>query len=152
MCAKQWKNIIAKGDDALKNNNLKIATDYYVKSMSEAERMIKQTILNFDGETDMLGLYTASCKLVVSLCIKANKKNDAAQYIDEACNKIFDVIKNPGYPIAIRGKSIRAFEILFKVIEEVETSNANIVINKKLKDLKMYIQQMQSFQLEILRN
>ncbi len=142
MCLKQWKSIVANGNNALENADTNLAVYYYTKSMSEGERMINKTILNFDGDTDMLGLYTTSCKLLVGACKKANKKKDAITCINEAMNKLLDVIKNPGYPILMRGKSIRAFEDLFTIANECEPEKALNVIGSMLYELNIYVQQM----------
>ncbi len=152
MCAKQWKSISAKGDNALKNDNPKLAIYFYTKSMSEAGRMINETILKFDGDTAMLGLYTTSCKLLVAACKKANKQQVIEKYIEDACNSVFDVIRNPGYPLLIRGKSIRAFEELFTIFKEAEPEKAYHLIGTKLYELYTYIQEMQPLAMDIQRN
>jgi hypothetical protein len=152
MCAKQWNSIVAKGNNALENADTRLAIYYYTKSMSEGERMINNTILNFDGDTDMLGLYTKSCKLLVGACKKANKKKDAIICINEAMSKLSEVIKNPGYPILMRGKSIRAFEELFTIVKESETVEAINVIEHKLHELSFYIKQMLPVERDIQRN
>ncbi len=56
--------------------------------------MIIKKILNFDGDTDMLGLYTTSCHLLVGAGKKANKKKDAVICINEAMSKLSAIIKN----------------------------------------------------------
>ncbi len=152
MCAKQWKSIVVKGDDAFKNADTKLAIYFYTKSMSEGERMINETVLNFDGDTDMLGLYTTSCKLLAGACKKANKNKYAITCINEALNKLLDVIKNPGYPILMRGKSIRAFEDLFTIANECEPENALNVIGSMLYELNIYVQQMLPADRDIQRN
>jgi len=105
MCAKQWKSIVARGDDALQNTTNKPAIYFYTKSMSEAERMIKETILNSDGDTEMLNLYTASCRMLAMAYTKTRQQKTALLHIDAACTKIVEVIKNPGYPIPLRGQN-----------------------------------------------
>ena len=153
MCGQQWKSIVAKGDNALKNADTRLAIYYYTKSMSEGERMINKTILNFDGDTGMLGLYTTSCKLLAGACKKANKKKDAIICINEAMSKLSDIIKNPGYPILMRGKSIRAFEELFTIVKECETVEAiDDVIGHKLHELSFYIKQMLPVERDIQQN
>jgi hypothetical protein len=120
--------------------------------MSEGERMINKTVLNFDGDTDMLRLYTTSCKLLVTACKKANKKKDAIICINEAMSKLSDIIKNPGYPISMRGKSIRAFEELFTIVKESETVEAINVLGHKLYELSSYIKQMLPVERDIQQN
>ncbi len=114
--------------------------------------MIIKKILNFDGDTGMLGLYTTSCKLLAGACKKANKKKDAIICINEAMSKLSDIIKNPGYPILMRGKSIRAFEELFTIVKESETVEAINVIGHKLHELSFYIKQMLPVERDIQQN
>ncbi len=114
--------------------------------------MINKTILNFDGDTGMLGLYTTSCQLLVGAGKKANKKKDAIICINEAMSKLSDIIKNPGYPILMRGKSIRALEELFTIVKECETKEEANVIGHKLYELRFYIKQMLPVERDIQQN
>jgi hypothetical protein len=79
-------------------------------------------------------------------------KKDAIICINEAMNKLLDVIKNPGYPILMRGKSIRAFEDLFIIANECEPEKALSFIGSISNELNIYVKQMLPAHIDIQRN
>lgn len=61
-------------------------------------------------------MYSQSCQGLVQVHQRSGDSATARLCMEQAAQRLLAVLKNPGYPMLIRGKVIRAFEPLFNLV------------------------------------
>ncbi len=110
---KKWSRLILLGSTNLEASNLAKAISCYERAQLMVDRLIDNTIVDFDGDIIPLTMYSDSCKVLIQTHQHAGNSAEAYLELEQAARRLLSVMKNLSYPLLIRGKAIRSLEQLF---------------------------------------
>lgn len=110
---RKWSKLILLGAAALDADDITNAISYYERAQILADRLIDETIVTFDCDISPLTMYSDSCMSLVQAHQRACDSAAAHLCLEQTAQRLLAVMKNPSYPLLMRGKMIRAFEPLF---------------------------------------
>lgn len=110
---RKWSKLILLGAADLDADDIIKAISRYERAQILADRLIDETIVTFDGDMSPLTMYSDSCKGLVQAHQRAGDSAAAHLCLEQTAERLLAVMKNPSYPLLMRGKMIRAFEPLF---------------------------------------
>ncbi len=145
---KTWAALIRRGDEAFEKGDGSAAIRTFKRAQAVSERLIDETIFQFDGETQMLNLFNYAGLCLIDTYLRLNDSASAEACLETMNRKFLTILKNPVFPVPIRGKTIREFELLFNAIIEFYQSigrpeRASPVIEQSLAEIRNYVAALQ---------
>lgn len=154
---KKWSNMILLGAADFDAGNADKAARHYRRALMLAERLIEETMLAFDGDTRPLNLYNFAGCCLVQLHIRTGDSAAACACLEQTGRKFMAILNNSGYPLLIRGKTIREFEPLMNLAIEFfnaqgRPDEAYTMIGDWLTEINRYVSRMRPVAETVLMN
>lgn len=148
---KQWSKLVIRGTESIETGDCEGAIASFKLSRVLAVRMMDDTILKFDGDVLFLDLYNHSTACLQEAYQKSGDSAAAEACLMDAKEKYLAVLRNPAYPLLVRGRAIRALKGLIKLAvrfydSEGQRETAYVVANSWIKEVKGFVARMPSLQ------
>lgn len=148
---KQWSKLVISGTEIIETGNYEGAIIQFKRSRTLALQMMDDTILRFDGDVFFLDLYNHSTACLQEIYQKSGDSAAAEACLTEAKEKYLAVLRNPAYPLLVRGRVIRALKGLIKLAvrfydSEGRRQDAYTAANAWIREVKEFVARMPSLQ------